>query len=251
MPLYVLQGGVGLAFENEYIGAERNLRLSLSYNYIYENSWGYISGGFKAGVIQKRLDGTLLKTPQGTYEGNLVDHQDNILDAAIASGLAPNVGAGVYVISNIGEIGISIDQLAAGKLRLNNSASTKVNVQPQLNIYAEYFWPVLERLTLYPSALMKSDFIQTQVDLAMQAAVDERYYAGLGWRGWNTNSFDAAVIHFGLKLDRHWKVYYAYDVPVSGIGGVGNGSHELIINYNLNKRVGLGLPPKPIYNPLY
>ena len=251
MPLYILQGGVGMTFENEYIGAERNLRLSLSYNYIYENSWGFISGGIKAGVIQKRLDGTLLRTPQGTYEGNIVDHQDHALDAAVASGLAPNVGLGVYIISNLGEFGISIDQLSAGKLKLDNTAATKVNVQPQINLYAEYYWPVLERLSLYPSALIKSDFLQTQADVVMQAAFDDRYYAGLGWRGWNAHSFDAAVIHLGLRLDHHWKVYYAYDVPITGIGGVGNGSHELIINYNLNKRVGLGLPPKTIYNPLY
>lgn len=251
MPMYILQGAVGLTFENEFLGAERNLRLGLSYNYIYENSWGYISGGLRAGVLQKRIDGSLLRTPQGTYEGNVIDHQDDVLSSGLNQGLTPIFGAGVYLISNIGEIGISIDQLSPGKVTLNNPSATKVNVQPQINLYAEYYWPILDRLSLYPAVLLRSDFLQTQVDVVLQGAIDEKYFGGLGWRGWNANSLDAAVIHLGLRLDQHWKVYYAYDVPIAGIGTIGNGSHELIINYNLNKRVGLGLPPKTIYNPLY
>lgn len=251
MPMYILQGGVGLSFENEFLGAERNMRLNLSYNYIYENSWGYLSGGLRAGILQKRLDGSELRTPQGTYEGLIIDHQDGVLSSAISSGITPVFGAGVYLISNIGEVGISIDQLSIGKVKLNTPSATAVNVQPQLNLYAEYYWPLLDRLSLYPSGLVKTDLIQTQLEVAVQTALDEKYFAGVGWRGWNANSLDAAIIHLGLRLDQHWKIYYAYDVPLSGIGIRGNGSHELVINYNLNQKVGLGLPPKTIYNPLY
>jgi hypothetical protein len=42
---------------------------------------------------------------------------------------------------------------------------------------------------------------------------------------------------------------YSYDLTRSSLNTVSNGSHELLLRYQLDKPVGQGQPPPIIYNP--
>jgi len=53
----------------------------------------------------------------------------------------------------------------------------------------------------------------------------------------------------GFKLNDHISLAYAYDFTLSAINQVSNGSHEVMLSYDLNKPLGVGRPPKVIYNP--
>jgi hypothetical protein len=74
-------------------------------------------------------------------------------------------------------------------------------------------------------------------------------FGGCSLRGFNDNSFDSLVILGGLRLSAHYSVSYSYDVGINALKTATQGSHELHINYNLNKLIGIGLPPEIIYNP--
>ena len=59
---------------------------------------------------------------------------------------------------------------------------------------------------------------------------------------------DLAVIG-GFKLSENISFVYAYDLSLSKLKNFNNGSHEVMIRYNLNKPIGKGVPPPIIYNP--
>ena len=54
-----------------------------------------------------------------------------------------------------------------------------------------------------------------------------------------------------LTFNEHYTLSYAYDIGLSALRGSHEGTHEILLNYNLNKLIGAGLPPKIIYNPRF
>ena len=108
LPLYFLNGGVGIQIENDELGPLRNLYTGLSYNYQLYVGGGILSFGLGAGVYQRNIDGTLLRTPSGNYENNTaVNHEDTQLPNAIVSGMVPTFQLGIYFQNERLELGLS------------------------------------------------------------------------------------------------------------------------------------------------
>ena len=105
-------------------------------------------------------------------------------------------------------------------------------------------------MILYPSVLIKTDLQSYQTDLSC-IAKSGNVFGGLSLRGYNSQSLDAVVIIAGIEFNRNYTLSYSYDVGLNEIGSFSGGSHELNINYNLNRLLGIGLPPEIIYNPRY
>ena len=76
---------------------------------------------------------------------------------------------------------------------------------------------------------------QTQTDVSAIFRYNENIFFGGGLRGYNTNSLDAVSMIAGFKLSENVTLGYGYDFTLSNINLVSNGSHEIQINYNLNK----------------
>jgi hypothetical protein len=99
--------------------------------------------------------------------------------------------------------------------------------------------------------LLKSDLVETQIEFSTIARYNDNIFGGVSFRGYNSNSFDAVVILAGYKLNENLTLSYAYDITLSGLSEVSRGSHEIMLNYNLNKNIGKGRLPKIIYNPRF
>jgi len=68
MPLYFLQGGIGINIEQEELGASEWLKADIAYNYQLQlGKKGVLSLGLDGGIIQYTLDGAQLRTPEGEY----------------------------------------------------------------------------------------------------------------------------------------------------------------------------------------
>ena len=83
MPLYIANGGVGMQFVHDQLGVEESVGFRASFNYVYEASFGIISTGIGLGAIQKKIDGSRLRTRDGIYEGQTIIHNDPILSNTI------------------------------------------------------------------------------------------------------------------------------------------------------------------------
>lgn len=251
MPLYIANGGVGMKVYRDQIGAEQLLGVEFSFNYVYETDIGLFSGGLAAGMSQMRIDGSLLRAPDGIYEGNTIEHNDPILSSTRGSGLAPAMSLGIYFTNDYLEAGISMDQALGSTITLNNSESTTFQMKRNIYAFAEYSYQYNELIEILPAIMVKSDLVQTQLDVSARVVYQDIYYGGLLFRGYSANTIDAIGVILGTRVSANLSISYAYDATLSDLRHFSDGTHELLVHYNLNKPVGQGRPERIIYNPRF
>jgi type IX secretion system PorP/SprF family membrane protein len=251
MPLYIANGGLGFQFFHDEIGPEESLGFEASYNYVYESSIGLFSLGLGAGLIQKRLDGSKIRAPDGIYEGFTIDHLDPILSNTLGSGLAPSTRIGLYFANDFIEAGIAVDQLFANSVVLNNVEETSFRLKRTTSAFVEYGYFVNDELQVYPSVFAKTDGVQTQVDFSARFDYQELYFGGLTFRGYDAKSVDAIALFVGARVSRQLSLSYGYDITLSKLSTYTDGTHEIVVHYNLGKPIGVGRPERIIYNPRF
>jgi type IX secretion system PorP/SprF family membrane protein len=247
MPFYKWQGAIGFQLYNETLGAESHTGFLMSYNYIYESTVGLFSTGLRAGIAQTSLDGSKLRAPDGTYEGSIIDHHDINLPNGVVNGISPVVEAGVYFAGDYFEAGLSMTGLYPAGVRLGDDI--QYSPKPSFHFFGEYFVESFEQVSLYPVVYIKSDLVQTQAELSIRAEWQNLLTAGVGYRGFGKNNIDALILTAGVRLSPKFFLHYGYDIGLSSLHSAHEGSHELLVRYNLGKMVGAGLPPRIIYNP--
>ena len=247
MPLYFARGGIGIQLENAESGPERHLYVGGAYNYQLYLGGGILSIGVGGGIVQNNFDGSILRTPDGSYENNtIINHEDGILPTLAVSGMAPTFRAGVYFQSDKVEFGLASTHLSEPIIELE-----QISFQFRRNYFfnAGLNLEVGRSLTFHPSLLVRSDGDAIQTDLSAIFKYNENLFVGSGFRGYNSNTIDAVSLIVGFKLSEKINLGYAYDFTLSNLNLASNGSHEILFNYNLNKRIGAGRPPRIIYNP--
>lgn len=244
-PILFLGSGVGLKLENDVLGAERNVTISASYAYHLPLSrTSTLSLGLSGGVTQKTLDGSLLNPPDQ-------DQIDNLIPQGIASAFAPVVGVGAYFKNENIEAGLSANNI------LQTSLIYPFNPQSGFQFFRNYFFIFAynfefgSNLALEPSILVKSDIIETQIDFSAILYYNDNIFGGASFRGYSENTFDAVMMMVGLKVSPNVTFAYGYDLSIFQLNGFNNGSHEIMINYNLNQDIGKPRPAKIIYNPRF
>jgi len=248
LPFYIWSGGIGFSLENDQAGALSCSSARVSYNFVYDAPVGLFSAGIRIGLVQSRINGSLLRTPDGVYEGNVIQHNDPILPARSTAGIAPTWSIAAYFIHDYFETGISISDLPEG---VNSAGSLDLNKKSLINWFAEANLPLNNDIDILPSLFVKSDLVQTQAEIAAIFKYRSQYVAGLGFRGYNVNSVDAVVLYAGLRFNRKYTLTYSYDLGINGLRTFNEGTHEFVLNYNLQKLIGVGLPPKVKYNPRF
>ncbi len=250
LPWHFMNGGAGLSVENDFIGAERNTTLNLSYNYIARlNNEQSLSIGVGAGFWQKSLDGSKLRAPEGDYEGGVLNHNDLVLSEGREGGIAPMANAGIYYKSTLLDVGIAANNLLASKIK--NSG----NSIPEIQLSRHYFFnfgmhlPVGEKVMLEPSVFLKTDLIQTQIDFSTILRYNHNIFGGASFRGYSKQTIDAIVFLAGMDITKNLTLVYGFDLGLSSLRTFNKGSHEVLVKYNLNKDIGGEIPQKIIFNP--
>ncbi len=248
-PLYIASGGAGISLENETIGSWSQTTATLSYDYqMLMGSSGVLSLGLAAGLNQRSFDGSLARTPEGVFNDNgvYIDHNDPNLPFSVESGNAPTVNIGAYYQGEKIEVGLSATNILESEINLSS-----ISFRPERTyfLYLGYHLDMGRKLILDPSVLVKSDVYQTQIDFSLVARYNENIFAGATFRGYSSYDRDALALIAGFKMNEKISFGYAYDITLSGLSTVNNGTHEILLNYNLGKQIGKGKPPIIIYNP--
>lgn len=247
MPVYFLKGAAGINIVNQSQGAQRITVVDISYNYVSQFSWGLLSAGINTGIFQYRLDGSKLITPFGIYTDVNFNHNDPRLSESIDNSIAGIYGLSVYLITDYIEGGISLNQFPSYKSALNEGSFRKSSL---VKAFVEV--PIIiEKYKLTPNLLIQSDFVQTQLDVAVCVENSGNVFGGLGLRGYSNRSLDAVLLILGWKFDKKYSMSYSFDLGISKLRSVHQGTHEIQLNYNFNKKIGAGLSPKVIYNPRF
>lgn len=246
MPLYLASGGVGLQLENDATGARRYTAATFSYNYQKFIGESILSIGASAGWAQRTIDGSALRTPDGNYTNGEFNHEDDPLFSTVESASVTTFGAGIYFQNERIEGGISVQNITEPAVVIENLQLTMVR---NYHLTLSGHFDLLNNIVFHPSVFVRSDGTQTQMDFSGIFQYNDNIFLGAAFRGYNDTSNDAVSILAGLKLSEKIMLGYAHDITISPLNSVQNGTHEIMINYNLNKRIMGGRPPAIIYNP--
>ena len=99
-----------------------------------------------------------------------------------------------------------------------------------------------------PNLVFRTDFKEFQSDIGVNVSGLDNLFGGISFRGYNKFSVDALAIIIGTNIGRHYSASYSYDLGLSDLRHVYDGTHEIMLRYNLNKAIGLGVTPKIIRN---
>ena len=231
MPIASASSGIGITAINDNIGFQRSTYVSLNYDYRKNFNWGKMGIGIGAGIIQSSLNGAELQAPEGSYSQGVVNHNDPNLPNTLQNGIAPDLSFGVYFNNDRYFAGASINHIAFASAKINTpSGSVDLNFARNLFLMGGYDISLGKKLRLMPSAFVKTDFKQVQVDLSGTFTIIDNILAGISFRGYNKNTIDALSLIFGFRY-RGFQFVYSYDANLSYLTNFNSGSHELSVNY--------------------
>ncbi len=251
VPLSILSSGIGIAVENESIGARRGLSAKASYSFIRQMGEGQLSIGASGGILQGALDGSKLRTPEGDYNQGVIDHQDKFLNSVNVNGIVPIFDAGVYFKTNKLDIGLVVSNLNEPTLTLDKQVVTQLQLKRHYSTFVATHFNLFAGFTMHPSVFVQSDGVQTQANFSTILRYDNNFFVGSTFRGYSKTTQDALVVLGGFQLNPKLTVAYAYDISLSALKTVNNGSHEIVLQYNLGRAFGKGKLPPIIYNPRF
>jgi len=230
-PVPAGSSGIGITAINDNIGYQRSTYVALDYDYRKNFSWGKMGIGIGAGMVQTSLNGAELQAPEGNYSPGIVNHNDPNLPNNMQNGIAPDLSFGVYLNSDKYFASASINHIAFSSAKINTPAGTvDLNFARNLFLMGGYDFTLTKKLSLMPSAIVKSDFKQVQVDLGGTFTIIDNILAGITFRGYNKNTIDALSLIFGFRY-RGFQFVYSYDANLSYLTNFNSGSHELSVNY--------------------
>ncbi len=251
LPFNMINSGFGINIENDKAGVAQTLSAALTYAYHFRlNKKGVLSLALNGGFLQQTINGGEIKTPSGTYNGNIVDHKDKILFLGQESGQAPLFDASLFFQQNKVKIGFTAKNL------LGQTINYAINSN-KIRLFKNYLFTFATDLELNsnfllkPSLLIRSDLVQTQSELSVMGEINQKFSLGASIRGYNKNTNDAVAIIGGIRLNDAYTLYYSYDITLSSLKNYNTGSHELLFRYNLGREIGKGQAAKIIYNPRY
>jgi type IX secretion system PorP/SprF family membrane protein len=230
MPIYKISSGIGITAINDNIGYLRTTTVDLDYTYRKKFSFGSLGIGVNVGFTQTGLQGALLRTPDGTYTGGSVSQNDPDVPAGTVNGIAPDLGAGIYLNNDRYFAGVAIDHIYS-VVSLKN---TKIDYARNLLIMGGYDIRAGRHFSIMPSVLVKTDFTEVQTDLSLTMKIYNNILTGIALRGYDARSLDAVVFYAGVQI-RGFRLVYSYDVNTSYLSGFNTGTHEISLGYSISQ----------------
>lgn len=247
LPVYYLSSGVGVEVEFDEIGARGLNSFGLSYNYQLVRRQSVWSIGLSARMLQLNLNGQLLRTPEGIYDDpSAIIHNDALLPTGNINDGSLSFGAGIFYQSENLEGGLSARNL-------NNPViafpGIDYSLDQQYHAYLRARLDILTNWEVMPMAYAVVSGPQQQFSFGATIRYDENFFGGLAYRGHSGVTSDALVISGGLNISEKVTLAYAFDLTLSELQTVQDGSHEITLKYNLRQRIGAGIPPPRIFHP--
>ncbi len=251
LPIPLLSSGVGVQISNDMLGPNRHTSAYLNYAWKWKiNRNTALSLGVQGGIMQQSWRGGDLITPTGIYDLG-IDHNDAILPTRTEGSLMPDIGAGVYFKTKQLQLGIAAQHLLEPTATFQiQERQADYQYKRHFLAYGMYDFIFSNTITWSPALMIKSDLVNVQVETHQLLTINDLYLAGIGFRGWQPDSFDAVTFLAGIYLSNYLRLSYSYDLNISALRKTNIGSHELTIRYLIKNVLPSG-KGKARYNPRY
>ena len=215
--------GVGFMAVTDKAGAISRIDAGVTYAYHLQLSGtNNLSVGLYAGLSRIALDINAISL-------------ENTLDPALgnmdAAQLKPDVGLGVWYYGAKFFAGASMQQILPQKLSFtNNPTYTTGKSVPHMFVTTGYKLFIEESISVVPSVMLKRvEGLPISLDLNAKFSYQDRFWLGGSYR--KSDSFSALV---GFNIKNLINLTYAYDLTTSRLNTISNGSHEIVLGFQLN-----------------
>ncbi len=194
----------------------------------------YLDASYRIFMGSKRL-AFGLKAGANLFSANLVDlnpyyEDDNTFNANISSKMLPNFGFGVMYYSKTFYAGASIPKLLQNKLIDGELPDFMNNKEKQhMFLIAGAVFDISYYTKFKPTILIKAvNGAPIGAEVTAQFLFYEKLWAGVMYR-WD----DAAGVLLQYEINNRFKLGYAYDYTLSDIRKYSDGSHEVMLGFDL------------------
>lgn len=219
--------GLGVSIISDRIGREK--RLSLFGDYSYRLKIDDISNlrlGLKFGIAN--------------YQNNLSEYLqypgpvDPVSQADIEMQFVPNFGIGAYLYSTDYFVGLSIPKIIENKYSQEDNErnySTTIEMR-HLFLIAGYVFNLSEYLKFKPTFLTRASVgAPLNFEITANFLLNDKIWLGTNYRTRNTFGIIAQWI-----FEENLRVGYAIDFTFGGLQQFNNGTHEIMVSYEIGSK---------------
>jgi type IX secretion system PorP/SprF family membrane protein len=226
-PLKNERVALGLNLISDKVGIEKRFYMFADYSYLVKiKEKTNLRLGLKGGFTTYNND---LNAYQ-TYDKGLTDPS---FQGVINNKFMPNFGVGAFLYSKKYYVGFSIPKIINNKF---DNDLDNYSVESEIRHYylmAGLVFNLGENLKFKPTMLTKATFSSNtgapvELDLTANFLIKEKIWLGAMYRTGDSFGFIAQWI-FNKKL----RIGYAYDFTTTNLQNHNNGSHEVMVSYEL------------------
>lgn len=221
-PVKDLGLGVGFSVLSDKIGPLNQTGIYFDYSYwLKMNEEFRLSLGLKGGFSFYRADLTSLETV----------HPDPIYQRDIFKNFLPNFGVGGFLFSENTYVGISVPKLVENVISREEYSSEYVGREKiHFYIVGGHIFKLNEEIKIKGHSMMKIvKNVPIAFDITAMGGFKDRFWFGAMMRPGDSWGLLAQVNAADNIL-----IGYSYDLSFSELNTFNNGTHEIMVSYNLN-----------------
>ena len=218
--------GLGLNIINDQIGREQRLSVFTDYSYrLKVTDHTFLRLGLKLGV-------TNYNNILSRYAQNDEDGRDPASEGEIDVKYMPNYGVGAFLYSERYYVGFSIPKIIHNEFKNNFANLSTESELRHFFLTAGYVANLSEDIKFKPSILTKAVYgAPVEFDLSANFLLKDKIWLGAMYRIGDSYGFIAQWI-----FDKKLRVGYATDLTTTPLRNFHNGSHELMVSYEVGFR---------------
>lgn len=214
------QIGLGLSAVNDRIGPAEEVHVNGNFSYTIPVSFNSkIAFGLKAGARVLNIDWS-----KGTYyQGN-----DPLFNTNVNNQVMASIGAGIYYYTDRWYAGVSVPNFIRSDY-YDDIQEAAVSDRLHYYVIGGYVFDLSENLKFKPAFMAKIvSGAPITADVSANFLISERVTLGAAYR------FDDSVSGLlGFQISRNFFVGYSYDYSVTELNKYNDGSHEIVLRFQL------------------
>ncbi|NQY11533.1 MAG: type IX secretion system membrane protein PorP/SprF [Flavobacteriales bacterium] len=157
------------------------------------------------------------------------DKTDHVLMHGVQTGFTLGSEFGIFYTLNYFQFGLFIPQIFNSHIKSDFIGVDKFTDAKHIIGYAEYNFVVNQKWKIKPSILYKGVQVKvSQIDINTMVVYNDVINFSIGYR-----THIGPLVRLGINIKENILLAYAYEFPAIEIPGYTNGSHEIIIGFNL------------------
>jgi type IX secretion system PorP/SprF family membrane protein len=223
--------GLGFSVVNDKLGPSNELYVDGNFSYtIAFTESRKLAFGVKAGARMMNVDWT---------RGRYYDPMDALLNNNIENKLKPSLGAGIYLYDENWYAGLSVPSFLRADY-YDDVEEAVLSERLHYYLIAGYVFDISENLKFKPAALARVvSGAPFALDLSANFLIQQKVTVGASYR-WD-DSVSALV---GFQISPSFYAGYSFDYTLSDLNKYNDGTHEIILRYQLPNKTSQMKSPR-------